>query len=128
MAANILKPALIGLALSFAAPAMAGGTVQVTVTASGPEARALLGGLLVLKAAGKSARVVQTGKANAAAVAQSGKGNRALVRQSGSGHSVTVAQSGRGNRLGVFQFGKGTSADIDQSGRGKTGLVVIGGW
>lgn len=128
MAANILKVAMLALMLTAAAPAEAGGTLQVSVTAEGPEGRALLNRFLRLPVGGGSARVVQAGRGNTAAVTQTGKGNRAVVRQSGKAHEASISQSGRGNRLGLYQFGKATKADVTQAGRRSSQIVFLGGW
>ncbi|MCB1329254.1 MAG: hypothetical protein KDK28_07330 [Maritimibacter sp.] len=126
---GFLKSGLVALTLVAAAPAAAGGSFGVTITAqNGQERRAISRFLRIYAASSAAAEVIQKGEGNAAAIAQTGRGNRAVVSQQGDGHSATVTQSGRGNRLGVFQFGQGTAVDVDQSGRRGATLVFTGGW
>ncbi len=129
MTRRLLKAALVATAVLAAAPAGAGGSFGVTITAENGEERRAISRFLKFYAAGSAAaQVIQNGSGNAAAIAQSGRGNRTVVSQQGNDHSATVNQRGRGNRLGVFQFGDGTDVNVTQSGRRGATLVFTGGW
>jgi len=129
MVRRILSAALIGMALLGTAPAMAGGSIGVTVSASNADGRRAISRFLQVYTAGNAAvEVIQKGSGNAAAVSQTGRGNRAVVSQRGADHRATVYQRGRGNRLGVFQFGEATDANVTQTGRRGASLIFMGGW
>jgi hypothetical protein len=112
-------------------PAVAAGSVSVTLTPKGESANAIRDGLFLFSWAQQlrnHVRVNQKGRGNAAAVSQSGHWNWAGIFQRGRGHSATVTQNGDNNAFGVFQFGRNTSLDADQTGHGQAGLVLQYGW
>lgn len=125
LTSTLLALALIGAVP--AAPAAAGGSIGLTLSASDGEARRALNRFLRFYGGG-SAEVVQRGSDNAAAIEQTGTGNRAVVSQRGDGHVGTVNQSGRGNRLGLFQFGRASDVAVTQDGRRESTLVFVRGW
>lgn len=127
MTRDLLTASLLALALLAGQPANAGGSLGVSITASG-ETRYVLNRALKVYGFATGAKVKQRGADNAAAIAQSGRGNGVVVSQRGTGHTAKVAQSGRGNRLGIFQTGKNTHVSVNQSGRRTTTLMFLRGW
>ncbi|QKV18463.1 curlin [Oricola thermophila] len=114
------------------APAMAGGSISVSIAPQGPEAeqamRAGLGIYSVVNGLQNGGNITQLGMNNLAGIAQNGSGNHGIVHQEGDGHSGTLQQNGNGNAYGLFQFGKGTDAHVVQNGNGQTGATFAWGW
>ena len=114
-----------------AAPALAGGALQVTLAPSNArEAQALRLGL-ALYALRQDVRtnghVTQHGANNAAGLYQGGPNNQGIIHQEGQGHTGTLSQQGGNNAHGLFQFGQNSNAHVTQTG-GQTGLTLVYGW
>ncbi len=123
---KIAAAALVVAALS-GGPALAGGSVGLTITPGSSDAeRALRAGLALYGIANdirSSGSIRQHGRGNAAGLRQDGGGHFGVIHQEGRGHRGTISQTGRSNGYGLFQFGRNTDADIRQSGDGGSGLT-----
>ena len=118
-------------AAPFAAPAMAGGSISLSLApANAKQEQAMKTGLAIygIVNAVKDGSIKQKGNNNAAGLAQYGSGNFGVVHQDGNGHSGSLVQNGNGNAYGLFQFGKGTDAHVVQNGNGGTGATFAFGW
>ncbi|WP_274426601.1 curlin [Chelativorans sp. YIM 93263] len=130
MIRTLLSAAVLSAGL-IATPAMAGGSVSLSLHPSGgDEARILQTGmrLYALSQNIKDGRIKQKGRNNSAGLQQNGRGNLGIVHQEGRGHEGTVRQNGNGNAYGLFQFGKNTSAHVEQNGHNQSGATFQFGW
>ena len=120
------------VAACLAAPALAGGSVSLSINAANSrDAQALRAGLVlygIVQDIQSNGHVTQRGLGNAAALAQSGGGHLGVIHQDGFGHDGSLTQVGRGNAFGLFQFGRDTSGHVVQTGRGQSGVTIQYGW
>lgn len=129
-----LKAALTALIIgsaTFAPPALAGGSISISVapTNAKQEKAMRLGlGIYALANGFKNGGIKQKGLGNMAGLGQNGSGNLGVVHQEGNGHVGTVQQNGDSNAYGLFQFGKNTEGHVAQNGNGGTGATFQLGW
>ncbi|WP_349371131.1 curlin [Salinarimonas sp.] len=123
-----LAAAALALSALAGGPALAGGSVGLTVSPGTPEGDlALRTGLAIFGLANGmngGGHIGQHGNGNAGGLLQNGSGNLGIVHQEGNGHNGTIQQNGHGNAHGLFQFGENTDAHVQQTGNGQSGVTV----
>lgn len=131
-----MKRHLIALTVAattaLSAPAMAGGTISLSINAkNADEARAIRHGLIfynVMNDIKSNGHITQKGVNNLAALGQSGHGNIGVIHQDGNGHNASLSQNGNHNSCGIFQFGNGANGHVQQNGNGQGCLVLQAGF
>ena len=120
-------------AVTFAAPAHAGGQVAINFTPTDPDQQQALGMGLQMFSMFKGmsttgANVSQNGFGNAAGIGQFGSGNHGVIMQEGNGHNGTIQQNGNNNNCGLFQFGENTNGQCVNNGDNGSSVTTVFGF